>query len=164
MARWGWAQAKLDGDALRLDDLPAELVGEHDLLLDSDRSLAPYRQLRLAVSLPTPKSRIYAVAEIDDPKREYTQAMVEIGDMGKPASALRLGALAPFRSQSLTSHPETVPILALPTSAGGKAIELDGTNLLAGAGYKFRRWSYLRFDGPAAVTRVVLSQPQSAVK
>jgi hypothetical protein len=164
ISRWGWAQAKLNGDAIRLDDLPAELLGEHDLLLDSDRSLTPYRQLRLAVSLPTPKSRIYAVAEIDDPKKEYTQVMVEIGDIQKSASAIRLGPLAPFRSQSLTSHPETVPILSMPVAAGGKAIDLDGSNMLAGAGYKFRRWSYLRFDGPADVTKVVLSQPQSAVK
>lgn len=164
MARWGWEQAQLNGDALELADLPDQLPGEHDLLLDSDRSLSPYRRLRINASLSTPKSHIYAIAEIDDPKREYTLAMLEIGSGEKPATVVRLGSLAPFRSQSLVSHPETVPIVSVTTSASGKPIEIYGATALSAAGFKFRRWAYLRFDGPLSVKRVALSEPQQALR
>lgn len=123
--------------------------------------MIPYRHLRLVVSLPTPKSRVYVVAEVYDPKREYMQVMLEIGNIDKLRAAMRLGQSAPFRSQNLANHPEVMPILPVPISSEMKPIKVDGASVLAASGLKFRRWSHLRFDGAVTVKQEVLSRPQA---
>jgi hypothetical protein len=159
MAGWGWAHAELirtpEGERVRLGSLPAEREWEHDLLLDHERSLAPFERLEIQAALTGPKSALLAVAEVDDPQGEHMRAVVALGPSMRAGSGIEQAVQ--FRVWHREG--ESWPRLRLaPDAAAGRPIVLDGPRLFSASRYRFRRWSHVRFVGPLEISGVTLSQ------
>jgi hypothetical protein len=164
MASWKWGGAQLDKmDGREVLRLAAEKQpGEHDVLLDFERSANPYEHLEIDAKLLDRSAAILAVAEVDDPKHEHTQVVLEVsGDDGKGASAA-LEDGAPFRSPTAKSGRDTWPTLHLKKSLKQETFGF-GAAALEGTRYRFKRWSHVRLVGAVAVSRIELNNPTMRV-
>jgi hypothetical protein len=167
MAAWGWSGAKLKqspaGEYLSLGLVKDKLVGEHDVLLDYERSLEPYRHLEIQARLLNRDSAISAVAEVDDPHQENAWLVVEFGPaqgQGGQGEITHMCKAVEFRAPAKKQGQAIWPCLSVKFSpdAEGKML-LDGEAVLRGTRYRFRRWSHLRIKGAVDVSGVVLSKP-----
>jgi len=158
IAAWGWMHAELirtpEGERLRLGPLPDELEGEHDLLLDVERSLAPFERLEIDAAL-APASSVLAVAEIDDPSGRHMWAVISVEPIAPGARALERRKAVHFRTPRRGD--ETWPEVRV-GQARARPIVLDGSKVLGATGYRFRRWSHVRFVGPLELAGVRLSR------
>ncbi|MEP7300654.1 MAG: putative glycoside hydrolase [Caldimonas sp.] len=159
MAGWRWSNATLAGTSLQLQPLPANQVGEHDLLLDYERSSLPYDRLEIDARLAG-SGAMLAVAEVDDPKKEYMYVMFAIGGNARGAG-MTLAEPAPFRSAAVKSRGDLWPMLTDDRLPAQGPLVLDGSKLLEGSGYEFRRWTHLRLLGPLSISQVALSAPKA---
>jgi hypothetical protein len=163
---WGWPQSSYDSGkrVLLLEQLPDERdVGEHDVLLDWERTLRPYRQLVVEANELPPQSSILAVAEVDDRRRASSYVVVEVSARGA-TSEPQPGGLVLFRSPSPKRGGDGWPTFRVASPRGAGPIELDGPALLKGTGYRFIRWSHVRFVGPSSVTSITLADPYGTLK
>lgn len=164
MAGWGWAQATLEdtpAGVLQLAPLPEILTGEHDLLLDHTRSLTPYRHLALQLQAGNDSAEAWAIAEVDDPRRQVFWLAVHLGNTALTGTVVSKDFRAPPRKND-PAHWPVVSAGPLPTRMA--TVRLDGPQLAATAGLSFRRWSHVRLKGPLSLAEVVLEAPQSAVR
>jgi hypothetical protein len=160
MAKWKWPDSKRekleDRDVLRV---PAEAqAGDHDVLLDFERSASPYEQLRIEAHLLNPSSKVYAVAEVDDPKRQHLRVIVEISMEAKGSRRVSIGEAVQYRAPPVKAGMETWPTIHLDRDLS-KGTIIVGAGAFEGSGYKFRRWAHLRLSGPLAISRIELSNP-----
>lgn len=159
---WGWQYLRLSGEKVRLDRLPPERIGEHDVLLDHVRSLAPFQYLRLDATPLEPGAVVLAVAEVDDPLRRYQWTVVELAAQGGAVSADEMSPPVEFRSTARADRQQSWPRIGLSWNTGaGGAVLLDGPELLARRGLRFRRWSHLRLMGPLEISAIELSHRAS---
>lgn len=163
MAGWGWSSAALasrpDGrQALHLQPLAPRMTGEHDVLLDGERSLTPYLRLEIDARLGGGVGGILAVAEVDDRQGRADKVVFDIGRGGE--GSVRSGPPVPFRSTVPKDSRDTWPWITVARGAQSGPVELDGGQLLDGTGYRFRRWSHVRLQGPVDVAEIALAQPQ----
>ena len=164
MSTWEWSGAELkrspSGDYLKLTPVYGQSIGEHDVLLDYERSLAPYRQLDVDVQLNDGDSSLLAVAEVDDPKRKHQWVVVEFGATQGNRKKVDMGETVDFRSPPLKRNQDAWPrVYYLASHENMENLSLDGPSVLNGTGYIFRRWSHLRFIGSAEVSSISLSHP-----
>lgn len=156
MASWKWNGAQLDKvdgkEVLRIQ--PAAAVGDHDLLLDFERTSNPYEHLEIEGKLLDRSSAIQAVAEIDDPKREYTHVVFEVTDDDRGGKRMTLDDAVAFRAPPPKSGDQW-PVVHLKKDLGNGPIGI-GVGALEGTPYTFRRWSHLRIVGSAAIARIEL--------
>lgn len=158
MAAWRWSGATLSKGRLELTPVGEDLTGEHDLMLDGERSLTPYTQLEIDARLNGPGAVVYAVAEVDDRRGESdTLVFVVRGDGANPAPSMEA---VPFRSVNARGRPEIWPALPGGRPPASGPISLEGPQMLEGTGYNFRRWSHVRFQGNVSVQEVVLFKPR----
>jgi hypothetical protein len=164
IAFWGWSNAKLnhtsEGDRLKLAKLPTKLIGEHDLLLDYERSLVPYEHLEISANLLDSSSAILAVAEVDDPNSKYSWMVVDVSSSQGKSGMPRMQDAPQFRSPYRKVNNEIWPNIHIEYMPNEKKpIVLDGSKVFSGTNYRFRRWSHIRFAGPLEVSEVSLSMP-----
>jgi hypothetical protein len=162
MGAWKWSRAALSGGprpTLELQAVPDEMTGEHDVLLDGERSLMPYQRLTINATAKSNGASILAVAEVDDPKKEHDMVIVEVTAVGA-TRAMRLDEPIPFRSTLPRRSQAQWPVLTVARSAAPGPIVLDAPTLFDGSGYRFRRWSHIRFVGDVSVVEIALSQAQ----
>jgi len=165
LASWGWFGAKLVetkmGEHLKLMTLPEELLGEHDLLLDYERSLTPFRYLEIKADFSKPDSAIQVVVEVDDPAGRHSWIVLEISS--DPADLLSQREIeeVAFRSPPRIKRKEYWPLFHLQSNQNGNTIVLDGIRVLENTGYQFRRWSHIRFVEQLDVSSVTLYGPQA---
>ena len=162
IASWGWTNAELSrtsgGDRLILAKLPAQLEGEHDLLLDYERSLAPYERLQIDVKLLEPSSAVFAVAEVDDPKGRHIWVVVEINRSQNKLDKPRMLEPVQFRFSPRKKKNELWPLIHIDYNPdNNNPILLDGSKVFSGTDYRFRRWSHVRFAGPLEISEISLS-------
>jgi hypothetical protein len=160
MAMWKWPGASRDKhedlDVLRV---PAEAqAGDHDILLDFERSASPYEQLRIDAHLLDAASKVQAVAEVDDPKRQQLRVVVELSKEAKGLRRVSVEEAVQYRAPPVKAGLETWPIIHLERDLS-KGTIIVGAGAFEGSGYKFRRWSHLRLSGPVAISRIELSNP-----
>lgn len=154
IASWGWRQASLSGERVHLQ---AAQEGEHDVLLDFERSAAPFQELRVVAEPLTRDAGVLAVAEVDDPSQQRFWAVVAVGS-GAPSPTR---PPVPFRlPQGKRAQWPEVQV----APAGGKEIVLDGPALLAKSGVRFRRWSHLRLVGEIELSEITLARRASVVE
>jgi len=160
MAGWNWDGAKLeklDGrDVLRMS--AEKQPGEHDVLLDFERSVNPYEHLEIDAKLLDRSAAILAVAEIDDPRHKYTQLVFKVSGDDNAGSRVTIEDGAPFRSPTAKSGRDSWPTVHLMKDLSKSTIGI-GAAALEGTGYQFRRWSHLRLVGPVALSRIALNNP-----
>lgn len=165
IASWGWPNAELkkmsEGDRIKLTPLPAQLEGENDMLLDYERSLAPYERLEINAKLLDSSSAIFAVAEVDDPNGKHMWLVLEISrsreKLGKPKMRVAVNFRMPTPRKS---EDKLWPFIHIEHKPDDKArILLDGPKVLKGTDYRFRRWSHVRFAGSLEISEVSLSAP-----
>lgn len=160
IAAWGWQHAALEqangGTMLRLAPLPDKLAGEHDLLLEHSRSLSTFNTLAIDARLESDAAAIYAVAEVDDARREHMWLVVAItrGEGIPATSAERVLFRIPTPNASIPWPHVERPDIASPMT-------LDGEAIAAKAGLKFRRWSHVRFSGQVGIFSIALTQPSA---
>lgn len=162
---WGWAYASLvntpQGDRLKLQPLPAVLVGEHDLLLDYERSLIPFERLAIDVELMDSTAAVLAVAEVDDPRGKNFWVVVSIA-LPRTADITGGNSHAPvhFRAPTLPREREHWPQLHVeyPNSLKKGRIVINGPELMTKEGFRFKRWSHLRFIGASQISAITLSR------
>lgn len=165
MSDWGWtnvAPGDLAGrPALKLSPLPEALEGDHDLRLDYQRSLTPYSELEVRARLDSPEAAIYAVAEVDDPKRQNFWLVVRLGREGGRAIA----SIDPVDFRTPPGKAKTTwPMVSVAhRGAARDGMVLDGPLLAQQAGYVFRRWAHIRFDGAMTVGGVTLGKPMRPI-
>lgn len=163
MASWCWSNAELKttpkGDVLKLDDLPEKMEGEHDLLLDYERSLTPYQKLEIKARLLDSISSLLAVAEVDDLNDEHVWVVVDVST-DKESLGMREREAVDFRTPSKKRDQAAWPLIHVqyPPDINDKII-LDGPKILDNTGYRFRRWSHLRFTGAVEVSGVEINSP-----
>lgn len=160
MATWKWNDArreKLDErDVLKV---PAQAQpGDHDILLDFERTAKPYEQLRIEAHLLDASSKVLAVAEVDDPKRQYSRVVVEISKDAKGPRRVSTEEAVQYRAPAPKPGVETWPTIHLERDLS-KGTIIVGAGAFEDTGYKFRRWSHLRLTGPVALSRIELSNP-----
>lgn len=165
IASWGWSNAELNhtpvGDRLKLAKLPTKLIGEHDLLLDYERSLVPYEHLEISVNLLDSSSAILAVAEVDDPNSKYSWVVVDVSSSQGKSGMPRMRDATQFRSPYRKVNNEIWPNIHIEYMPNEKKpIVLDGSKVFSGTNYRFRRWSHIRFAGPLEVSEVSLIMPK----
>lgn len=163
MAAWRWAQAGLQttaqGKQLRLNALPGAMEGEHDLLLDYERSLRPYERLKIDAVLTIESSAVLAVAEVDDPEGRHNWAVVAIEASASAPENVRLRPAVHFRAPARQLDSERWPQLRVKYGPDrGKPIVLDGPEVFSSTKYRFRRWSHVRLIGPMDIEAVSLSR------
>lgn len=163
---WKWEESSLTGSGatatLELRPLDAKMIGEHDLLLDGRRSMTPFTKLEISVRRLGLAARVFAIAEVDDSRKQFDMAIVEIGG-GQAGQAPRQDNAMPFRSGTAKEDGEAWPTFpAGPLKTG--AVVIDGPRVFEGSRFQFRRWSHLRFAGPLSISDVALSQPMPAGK
>lgn len=164
IASWGWSNAELkktpEGNRLKLAQLPAKLEGEHDLLLDYERSLAPYERLEISAKLLDSSSAVLAVAEVDDSNGKYSWVVVEINRSKDKLEKPRMQDAPQFRTPPRKAKEELWPLIHIEYKPDNKnPILLDGSKVFSGTDYRFRRWSHVRFAGSLEVSEVSLSLP-----
>jgi len=164
MAGWKWSGTSLvnepgQGKSLRIDRSDPKLVGEHDVLLDGERSLTPYTRLEIDARMADKSSNILVVAEVDDASRKQMNVVFEV----KPAAsgAARMGDPVLFRASNPKREVDSVPIIPVAMRADGSPTVLEGPQLLDGTAYHFRRWSHLRLDDGVSVRRIALFKPRA---
>lgn len=168
MGAWNWAAAKYDTRGgpetpLKLERPPADLIGEHDLMLDYERSLTPYHRLEIQAKALGPEGAVLAVAEVDDPRKEYTHVVVQIGGTVAGNAPNGLTEAIAFRAQTVKSIEGLWPVVRPQVKLGQGVIQLSGPETMEGTGLRFRKWAYLRMVGPLEVHRVSLANPKSLV-
>jgi hypothetical protein len=163
MAGWKWSGTSLanepgQGKVLRIDRSDPKLVGEHDVMLDGERSLTPYRRLELDARLADKSASILVVAEVDDANRREMNLVFEV----KPSASgpTRMGDPILFRASSPKKEIDPVPYVPVALRVDGHPTVLEGPQLLEGTPYHFRRWSHLRLDDGVNVRRITLSRPR----
>lgn len=160
LASWEWKNSQLigttEGERFRLAALPPALLGEHDLLLDSERSLAPYERLEINARLMAPGASVLVIAEVDDPQKKQKWAIVavESPDLLPKPSPNRKAVY--FRSSPRLS--EEWPLVSIVPLDGRQPLTLDGPGIFAASGYTFRRWSHARLMGPIEIASIKLTQ------
>lgn len=165
ISTWGWPDATLftdrAEDVLRLSPVTGKMEGEHDLLLDYERSLEPYQKLEISAVLKDPDSSMLAVAEVDDPKGEHELMVIEVsGSEAVGAGRPHRGEAVDFRAPRKIKKAELWPWFSVRHIADQQGNTLlDGPSLAGQAGYRFRRWSHLRFVGAVDVKSVSLGKP-----
>jgi hypothetical protein len=148
------------GERVSLTTLPPALEGEHDVLLDRERSLVPFDRLEIDAALLDPASAVLAVAEVDDPGGRNAWAIVTAQKPGGTRSPAQMRDAVQFRSRALPRDGTWPDLLQEHDPAGAGPIVLDGSRVFAKTDLRFRRWSHLRFVGPLEVSAVTLSRRQ----
>jgi hypothetical protein len=161
IAAWRWANSQLDDGtdaAVHLLPLSDKPPGEHDLLLDYERSLTPFRQLGLSIRAESPGAEALAIAEVDDPRREKMWLVVRLGPSGAVPATLES---VDFRSPARKNGPALWPVVQAGVLPGQRvtSVTLDGPRIAASAGLVFRRWSHMRLSGPLRLREVELTSP-----
>ena len=157
IASWGWSQASLSGEQAHLQALPANEEGEHDVLLDFERSPAPFQELHIVAGPLAGDAGVLAVAEVDDPSQHQYWAIVAVGGGAQQAAP----AAVYFRSPGWERETwQQVQVAA----GGAKEIVLDGPALLEKTGLHFRRWSHLRLVGNVDVSEISLARRASVIQ
>jgi hypothetical protein len=93
------------------------LEGEHDLLLDYERSLKPYERLEIDSKLLDSSSAVFVVAEVDDPNGKSIWAVVEINRYKKKFDKSKLGKAVPFRATPRKRNDELWPLIHIDYNA-----------------------------------------------
>jgi len=137
-----------------LKPLDKDFEGEHDLLLDFERSLVPFRELTISATLLAETASILAVAEVDDPAGKHSYFVVAINRSTAREPKLGFGTVVQFRTR--TKKTRRWPYLRIGIAEAQK-IKLDGETIFASTSYQFRRWSHLRLEGPLEISSVRLS-------
>jgi hypothetical protein len=162
MAGWKWPNAALmtrsGAPWLELQPLPPERAGEHDLMLDSERTLSPYGRLEIRLGPLSPPSRVLLVAEVDDREKKHDTLVIEVA--AREDRNVRFDDAAPFRTVFPKGRTQQWPRLSVARAQGDEVLAVDGPHVLEGSRFRFRRWSHIRFDGPVAVAEVTLSRPR----
>lgn len=162
---WGWKRAAMEQvngkDYLQVQ--PAQTAGEHDILLDYERTAFPYEHLEIDATFRDESAAVLAVAEVDDAKRQHTNVIIRLTPKPPASTVVKLDAAAPFRSHILKSMPESWPVFDVTRSLAKGKVGL-GAAVLSGTGYTFRRWSHLRLEGAVAFASVELSNPTFQLK
>ncbi|NOS73371.1 MAG: hypothetical protein HOP36_02275 [Methyloglobulus sp.] len=150
-----------EGDRIKLTPLPAQLEGEHDMLLDYERSLAPYERLEINAKLLDSSSAIFAVAEVDDPNGKHMWLVLEISRSREKLGKPKMRVAVNFRMPTPRKGEDKLwPLIHIEHKPDDKTpILLDGSKVLKGTDYRFRRWSHVRFAGSLEVSEVSLSAP-----
>ncbi len=157
-----WTAAKDGTHYLSLASLDEDSIGEHDLLLDHEKSLDPYPALRVKLRARSAAARLLVVAEVDDPKGLAQQIVLVSraeGDTAPVAPTASPGyrMTAAARKQGKIPHIGG-PVLG-PVLQPGKwqELTLDARALDLG-GYSFRGWRYARLAGAIDVAAVSLQR------
>lgn len=167
LADWSDAQWKNQPNGngyLELEGVSDPLLqGEHDLILDGTRSLMPFTFLDLEAKPLDQSSRLLVVAEVDDLGRRESQVVFCVGTDDQCGDAERIDA--PFFRTPTTEYKGNAKWRAIhgPEVAVGEKSQLvlDGDALLEGTRYKFRRWAYMRIQGPWQLRQVELLRESS---
>jgi hypothetical protein len=143
-----WIKEGEDGAYLALDEA-AE--GEHDLLLDNERELAPAHALHLRLRPRGEAAQLLIVAEVDDPERLVDQVVL-ISQVNKERAS-DLAPLPQFRAASPQRY--KAPFFSGPVLKSGEwqEVRLDAGRVSLGR-FTLRRWRYLRIVGPMDVAEV----------
>lgn len=150
-----WPGGSLSSDSvgafLSLQD--GEPQGNHDMLVDPIRELSPRPVLQLQIRSGQVNSDIQIVAEVDDKQHVDQFAVV---DVQTADSGSRTTSSLAFRSSGIGEH--QWPTVAVPELKPGQwqTIVLDGRSLFAKSSLTFKRWSYIRFNGPVDLRPVTL--------
>lgn len=162
-ASWGYLEAigEKGRNYLRLKLTPEEEQWRHDLILDAERSLRPYSELRVTVRARDKSAKLLAVAEVNDMKKQFNTVVFSVEPgvdkivPGRPVYQQTAGFRSPGSRKLLPQLP--VPTQLQPDDQWA-TIALDGRALLEGSDrYTFSRWSYLRFIGNVDVEQIGLS-------
>ena len=153
MARWNLRGATLqqrDGrNVLAFGSKGRAGDGEYDVMLDWERSLTPYRRLRIE-GVPGPGSRIVAVAEVDDRQKRSQFAIVEIkAEGGNAVGKGSSGAPIFFRTRTPKAIDAEWPVLSAAAEKASGALVVDEYKVFEGA-----RPSQVAGTGPPAIPRV----------
>ena len=152
-----WVEESAEGRYLELKDLASpELVGDHDLLLDSVRTLVPFTRLDLRARTSSEHARLYAVAEVDDTERRQKHVVVCLTPAGQERCPLAVPA--PLYRMPYGRRKAEWPAVAGPefSTDAWFVQHLVGPSLLEGTPYRFRRWAYIRFEGSWQLSDVTL--------
>ncbi len=167
IATWGWFRSELldnnNGGTVRLgalQDKKPRLIGEHDLLLDYERSSSPYQELAIKAKLLSSSSLIEAVAEVNDPDLAEEFVVVNINKNTSDVSGTQYTQAIDFRTPPKLKNQDIWPLLNVKYNNDG-LILINGPELFNGTSYHFMRWAYLRFVGPVELSTVTLSKPVS---
>lgn len=165
---WGWSYADYISDSskgyMSLKSLPSSLTGEHDLLLDYERSLTPYRTLELDVRFKNPEARAFVIAEVDDPRQNHMWAVVEVNPSPVTTTPEDMIEAMEFRSLPKKVNQPRWPLLQYNLSEPSSGdIVLHGPQIFKDSGLRFRRWSHLRLIGTLDFYSLTLSRPLNLV-
>ncbi len=143
-----WVEDGEDGAYLALDQA-AE--GEHDLLLDNARELAPTPTLHLRLRPRGETARLLIVAEVDDPEHQVDQVVL-IRQVNEDRAS-DVTPLPQFRVASRQRY--QAPFFTGPKLRTGDWQELrfDPSSVSLGR-YTLIGWRYLRMVGPMDVAEV----------
>lgn len=168
MGGWGWkaaTPASRDGKRmLQLAELPGEMTGEHDVLLDGERSLTPYTRLEIDLGTVSAQGAIQVVAEVDDRRKQHMLVVIDLGAAAPPEGTARTGPALPFRSTPAKGRNDTWPWISGGKAQSGAKVSLEGPQFFEGTGYRFRRWSHVRFTGPLTVGDIELFKPRAPLR
>lgn len=160
-ASWNWRNSRLvrthEGERIRLETLRPSLLGEHDLLLDFERSLVPYERLEINASFVSPGASVLAVAEIDDPQKRQKWAIVAVESPNTQPKSSPYHEAVYFRAAPRVSEDWPLVSIRFPMD-GRQPLVLDGPQIFAANGYLFRRWSHARLIGPIEIASIKLTQ------
>lgn len=161
VASWGWTRASLhkmkSQQYIRLDQPTEKMMGDHDLLLDHERSLTPFQSLEINAKLINAESSLLAVAEVDDQRHKHLWVVVKIDQSKNDHGKMRMTEAVRFRTHNKKENPQIWPMIHIQHSPdkNGKFI-LDGPSLFNNNRYTFRRWSHLRFEGSIELDKITL--------
>ncbi|MEW6169695.1 MAG: putative glycoside hydrolase [Pseudomonadota bacterium] len=150
-----WVEEGEQGPYLALEEA-AE--GEHDLLLENERELAPAPALRLRLRPRDATAQLQIVAEVDDPKGKAERVVLVSRTGGAPDSGEK--PLPQFRAPSIQRY--KAPFVSGPALESGEwqELRLDAGEVSVGR-FTVRGWRYLRLMGPMDVAEVSIRRVPS---
>lgn len=157
------SMGSLQGQSPRYLNVPEPGMPPSDVLLDAVRTLHPRSHLDVAFRFDDPRAKILAIAEVDDDSGvgHSPYAIVEIAH-GDPRRGQIYAPSAQYRipQGSAPGGWRLIPVEASGPPGQWQHIKIGPEDFSGpeGAGLHFRRWAYLRLDGPLSFASARLTQ------
>lgn len=150
-----WVEEEGGAGYLSLDSLDDADIGEHDVLLDNQRTLDPAPVLHLRLRPRDESASVLIVAEVNDPERRINKTVLVSGvtEQVPGGQAWKLQALPRFRAPARQKY--KVPHAGAATLRAGEWQELQFDPLTASPGkYEIVGWRYVRLVGAMDVSAI----------
>ena len=151
-----WPGASLHSDAagafLSMQDGAPR--GTHDMLVDPIREVSPRSVLQLQIRAGQKTSNLQIVAEVDDKQHVEQFAVVDVGAAVGDSSSSTPSLT--FRASAIGERQRPTVGAAQLKPGQWQTMTLDGRKLFGKTSLTFKRWNYIRFNGPIDLRSVIL--------